>query len=161
MRYLTQEWYELCQRRGLHFGKSVHSGAATSDEALYTRLYAKKEKEYEKQERDFYVVDPLFMLEQDGAELVPARKLFGGEEIKEEDILIYQMPPEERLWIKKLIADYDVRPAFDVISSKQKFKEIHDWSCIEEAARLPEELVEQVADIRIFTLGYCTKEVLR
>ncbi|WNS44714.1 DUF4085 family protein [Paenibacillus sp. MMS20-IR301] len=160
MRYLTQEWYELCQRRGLHFGMRVHRGAAAKDEALYTRLYARKEKAYLKLEREIYDVDPRFMLEHDGAELVSARALSGSGEIKDEDIIIYRMPPEEKLHIEKLIADYDVRPPFDVTGSKYKFKEIHGWSCEDQARRLSGELYEQIADIRVFTLGYCTKEVL-
>ncbi|WP_433751919.1 DUF4085 family protein [Paenibacillus amylolyticus] len=44
---------------------------------------------------------------------------------------VYQMAAEERERIEKLIADYYVRQIF-----------------------------EQIADIRVFTLGYCTKEVM-
>lgn len=161
MRYLTREWYELCQRTGLHFGMRVHSGAAVKDETLYRRLYAIKEKAFLKLEREIYDTDPRYMLKHDGAEMVPVEKLFGsGSEIREEDKMFYEMPPEEKLWIEKLIAEYDVRPPFDVISSRQQFKEIHDWNCMDQARRLSAELLEQIADIRVFTLGYCTKEIM-
>ncbi|CAI6014890.1 hypothetical protein PAECIP112173_00013 [Paenibacillus sp. JJ-100] len=44
MRYLTKEWYELCQQTGLHFGMRVHSGAYELDENLFLRLYKRKGK---------------------------------------------------------------------------------------------------------------------
>ncbi|MDD4729284.1 MAG: hypothetical protein PHN55_11115 [Dysgonamonadaceae bacterium] len=46
MKYLTKEWYELCQRTGLHFGMRVHNDANIYDEALYLRLYTRKEKAF-------------------------------------------------------------------------------------------------------------------
>jgi hypothetical protein len=63
MKYLTKEWYELCQQMGLHFGMRVHNGAEGYDEALYLRLYKRKEKEFIKMQREVYDVDPRFMLE--------------------------------------------------------------------------------------------------
>lgn len=161
MRYLTKEWYELCQRTGLHFGKRVHSGAYTRDESLYSRLYMRKEKQYIKEQRESYDYDPRSLLEQEGAKLVPARRLFGNEEIREEDILIYHMPPEQKLEIERMIAKYDARPPFDVLSCKQKFQELQEWYCSDEAERLPEELIQQIADIRVLALGYCTKEIMQ
>ena len=56
MKYLTKEWYELCQQTGLHFGMRVHNGAEGYDEALYLRLYKRKEKEFVKMQREAYVL---------------------------------------------------------------------------------------------------------
>lgn len=161
VRYLTKEWFELCQRTGLHFGKRVHSGANIRDEALYKRLYSRKEKQYVKQEREIYDIDPRYMLKFDGTPLVPAGKFFRGEEIREEDTLVYQMPSEERREIEKLIADYDARPPFDESGCKQKFKDIQEWNCRDSIGQLPGGLIDQIADIRVFSLGYCTKEILQ
>ncbi|MGF9697897.1 MULTISPECIES: DUF4085 family protein [Paenibacillus] len=161
MKYLTKEWYELCQQISLHSGMRVHSGAHQLDEALYLRLYKRKEKEHVKFQRDVYNVDPRYMLEQDGAVLVRAEKFISGDEVTEEDTMVYHMPPEEREHIEKLIADYDARPPFDELSSRQEFKSNLEWNCENKIARLPKEIYDQIADIRVFGLGYCTREVMR
>ncbi|GAA3403375.1 DUF4085 family protein [Paenibacillus hodogayensis] len=161
MKYLTKEWYDLCQRTGLHFGMRVHNGAHAHDEALYLRLYKRKEKEFVNMQREVYDVDPRFMLEQDGTVLVPLHTFSSGDEISEEDTIVYHMPSEEKARIQKLIADYDARPPFDEIKCKQEFSRNMEWRCREEAARLPRELFSQIADMRVFALGYCTKDVLR
>ncbi|WP_249899367.1 DUF4085 family protein [Paenibacillus sp. PK3_47] len=138
----------------------MHSGAGTLDETLYSRLYKRKEKAFVQLEREVYNVDLRFMLEQDGAELVPVGKLFNGEEIPKEDILVYEMPPEERLRIEKRIMEYDARPPFDEAGCKQHFKNIQEWNLSSDMERLPEELRSQIADPRVFTLGYCTRDIL-
>ncbi|WP_127539528.1 DUF4085 family protein [Paenibacillus illinoisensis] len=161
MKYLTKEWYELCQRTHLHFGMRVHSGAQQMDEELYHRLYKRKEKEHVKFQRDVYNVDPRFMLEQDGAVLVRAEEFISGDDVSEEDTMVYHMPAEEREHIEKLIADYDARPPFDELGSKQEFKSNLEWNCENKIAQLPKEIYDQIADIRVFSLGYCTKEVMQ
>ncbi|MBB6021138.1 hypothetical protein HNR77_002231 [Paenibacillus sp. JGP012] len=159
MKILTKEWYETCQQTGLHFGMRVHKGAASLDEALYERLYKRKEKEHVKLQRDVYNTDPRFMLEHDGQVMTRVDKAFSGEEVTEEDQLVYQMPPEERAHIEKLIAEYDARPDFDEKQCKEDYKEAMEWNYKNHAERLPAEIVEQIADIRVFSLGYCTREV--
>lgn len=161
MKYLTKEWYETCQQTGLHLGLRVHKGAASLDEALFQRLYKRKEKEHIKQEREIYDTDPRFMLEQDGQVMTRADKAFSGEEITAEDQMVYHMPPEERAHIEKLIAEYDARPAFDEKQCKDKYKEAMEWNFRYHAEKLPAEILEQIADIRVFALGYCTSDVLR
>lgn len=160
MRYRTKEWYELCQRTGLHFGMRVHRGAYELDEALFLRRYKRKEKEYVEFQREMYNTDPRFLLEQNGHVVVPAEKFFSGNEVSEDDKKVYQMPAEERERIEKLIADYDVRPTFDELQHRIAFKEMQEWDYKHQKERLPKEIYEQIADIRVFTLGYCTREVM-
>lgn len=161
MKYLTKEWYETCQQTGLHFGMRVHKGAASLDEAVFQRLYKRKEKEHVKQEHEMYDFDPRFMLESDGQVMTRVDKAFSGEEITAEDQMVYHMPPEERAHIEKLIAEYDVRPAFDEKQCKDKYKELMEWNCQYHAENLPADILNQIADIRMFALGYCTSEVLQ
>ncbi|CAH1209878.1 DUF4085 family protein [Paenibacillus sp. JJ-223] len=161
MKYLTKEWYELCQKTGLHFGKRVHRGAEKRDEALYKRLYKRKENEFIKMQREIYDVDPRFMLEQEGTLMIPLEKFVTGEEVSSEEMKIYEMTPEERQRIQTYIDEYDARPPFDEVNSKQQFSDNHEWSCREEIRRLPLALSSQIADERVFALGYCTKEVMR
>ncbi|HWQ50951.1 MAG TPA: hypothetical protein VN369_04020, partial [Terriglobales bacterium] len=156
MKYLTKEWYELCQRTGLHFGIRAHKGAAVYDEALYLRLYKRKENAFVKMQREVYDVDPGFMLEQDGCTLVPLDKFVSGEEITEDDKTVYCMPPEERARIQKLIEEYDARPPFDEKKCREEFRILQETQKKQTADRLPHELSQQIADMRVFSLGYCT-----
>ena len=160
MKYLTKEWYELCQQTGLHFGMRVHNGAEGYDEALYLRLYKRKEKKFVKMQREVYDVDPRFMLEQDGCTLVPLDKFANGEVINEEDKVVYHMSPEEKDSIQKLIKEYDIRPPFDEKKCREEFSSIQEMAKKENVDRLPHELYQQIADVRVFSLGYCTKEIL-
>ncbi|RPK29546.1 hypothetical protein EDO6_00169 [Paenibacillus xylanexedens] len=112
------------------------------------------------QERELYNLDPRFMLEHDGQVMTRVEKAFSGEEITEEDQMVFRMPPEQRAHIEKLIAEYDVRPPFDEKKCKEEYKESMEWNFRYKAENLPQKIVEQIADIRVFTLGYCTREVM-
>lgn len=161
MKYLTKEWYESCQRTGLHFGMRVHKSTYVRDEALYLRLYKRKEKEFISQECSVYDVDPRFMLKQDGAQFVVLDKWsLDGDEISEEDTMVYHMSSEERARIQQLIAAYDARTPFDEVKCKEEFSEIQEWRYKEAFYKLPDELSSHIADMRVFALGYCTREVL-
>lgn len=161
MKYLTKEWYELCQRTGLHFGMKVNKGAGIYDEELYLKLYKRKERKFVKTQHESYNFDPRFMLEQDGCTGVPIDKFVTGEEIKEEDIIVFHMTTEERESIQKMIDEYDVRPPFDEKRCRDEFRYIQEtYKIIDAKEKIPHELIQQIADIRVFALGYCTKEVL-
>lgn len=160
MKYLTKKWYELCQRTGLHFGMRLHNGAGIYDEALYLQLYKRKEKEFVKMQREVYDVDPRFMLEQDGCKLVELDKFASGEEINEEDKVVYHMPLEEREHIQKLIEKYDTRSPFDEKKCREEFRILQETLRKETTDKLPYDLSQQIADMRVFSLGYCTGEVL-
>ncbi|EGD48073.1 hypothetical protein Cpap_2760 [Ruminiclostridium papyrosolvens DSM 2782] len=121
MRYLTKEWYDLCQRTGLHFGMRAHKGAGQKDEALYLRLYKRKEQQFIKKENEIYNVDPRFMLDVDGSVFIPADKFLSDDEICDEDKIVYEMPSEEKERIYKLIEKYDSRGPFDVNECRIKF----------------------------------------
>lgn len=64
MRYLTKEWYKISQQTFLYSGKRVHQGANVMDDALYLRLYQRKEKEFVRGQREIYDYDPRVGLEQ-------------------------------------------------------------------------------------------------
>lgn len=161
MKYLTNEWYDLCQRTGLHLGMRVHKRAHVRDEALYLRLYKRKEKEFVNIQREAYDTDPRFMLEQDGANYVALDKVFSNlDEIGEDDVIVYHMSPEEKAHIQQLIVEYDARPPFDEVKCKEEFCASQEWRCKEAYYKLPEDLSSRIADMRVFALGYCTGEVL-
>jgi hypothetical protein len=101
MKYLTKEWYELCQRTWLDFNMKVNNGAAVFDEALYMQIYKIKEDEFVKMQNEIYDTDPSSLLTEDGSTFVRLDKFTNGEEITEEDKIIYHMPLEEKEHIQK------------------------------------------------------------
>lgn len=160
MKYLTKEWYELCQRTGLHYGMEENKGAAVNDESFYLQLYKKKENEFVKSKHVYYDIDPRFMLEEDGCTLVRLDAFVNDGEIAKEDTIVYHMPPEEREEIKKKIEEFDMRPPFDDNRYREEFLYFQENMKKNAREKLPPELIQQIADMRVFALGYCTKEVL-
>jgi len=137
----------------------VHGEAGAFSETLYQRLYRRKEKAHIQTEREVYNFDPRYFLGRDGSAFVPADQFLRGEEIKAEDILIYQMQEEEKAQIQKMIEVYDSRPPFDVEKCKQEFRVMQETSRMEELEeRIPDEILRQIDDMRVFSLGYCTKD---
>jgi len=157
MKFLTKEWYNLSQQTGLHYSLRVHKGAYQHDEALYERLYKRKEREYVKFQRELYNLDPRSLL--DDMKLIPLEKVLSEEEVTEDDFIVMQISDEQRVNIEKQIAEYDVRPPFNEQHFKQEFSSNLEWNRQVAAAKLPKELFSQIADIRVYTLGYCTKEI--
>lgn len=162
MKYLTKEWYDLCQRTYLHFGMKVNDGAAVFNEVLYLRLYKHKEKEFVKAQRKTYDYDPRSILEHYSGEFIPLDKFLNGEEITEEDKVVYHMPSKMRENIQNMIEEYDARLPFDENKCKEEFRVIQETFKLKDTEeKVPAELLQQVADMRVFCLGYCTKEILK
>lgn len=100
------------------------------------------------------------MLEDDGKVFKPLM-ILSNSEMFEEDEIVYHMPIEERERIQKLIEEYDVRPPFDEVKCREEFRDIQETFKINQVKeKLPMELIDQIADIRLFALGYCTRKVL-
>ena len=111
-------------------------------------------------QHNFYDFDPRIMLEDDGKVFKPLM-ILSNSEMFEEDEIVYHMPIEERERIQKLIEEYDVRPPFDEVKCREEFRDIQETFKINQVKeKLPMELIDQIADIRLFALGYCTRKVL-
>lgn len=54
----------------------------------------------------------------------------------------------------------DDSPPFDEKKCGEEFRAAHEAAINETVAMLPRELVQQIADLRVFALGYCTQEIL-
>lgn len=156
MRYLTKEWYETSQKTSLHFGKRVHKGATVMDEALYLRLYKRKEKQFVSSQREIYDYDPRVGLEQ----MAPVEVWLYGESMPDVDEKISRMSPEAKQRFQQEVAEFDARSPFDVEKCKQDFRNTTEWNLQHDRERFPIEIQSQIADLRVFSLGYCTKEVL-
>ena len=159
MKYLKKQWYELCQQTGYHFGMRVHKEAGVYDESLYLRLYKRKEKEYIRTQQEVYDCDPRFFLELDHSTFVRLDALVKGDGIGEEDKMVYQLSLEQKDHIQQLIKEFDARPPFDKKKCKAEFYINQESIQNEVTKRLPHELFLEIADLRVFALGYCTKDV--
>lgn len=161
MRYLTKKWYATCQQTGSHFGMRAHKGAGVYDESLYLRLYERKEKEYIKMQQEVYDMDPRFFLEQDQSTFVRLDALVKGDEISEEDKMVVQLSQEQKNYIQQLITEFDARPPFDKENAKIQFRMNQKSIQHEVVNKLPKDLLLEIADIRVFALGYCTHVVMQ
>jgi hypothetical protein len=161
MRYLTKEWCNLSQLTGLHFGLRAHKDASELNESTYQRLRKNKEKAFLKQEKEIYDFDPRELFEEDGMTLVRADKFISGEEIQEEDTIVYVMPEEQKEHIRKLVEAYDDRGPFDIQKCKIEFADRQKLLMKENEKKLPMEIYNQIADPRVFALGYSTKEIIQ
>ncbi|MBF4692101.1 DUF4085 family protein [Fusibacter ferrireducens] len=119
MKYLTSEWYELCQKTSLHFGMRVHKGAIHKAEAVYQRLRKRKEKVFIEDQREWDLLRSLREQAPDGH-------------------------------IHESIDKY-----------KKAFSEFQEIMYTKKYEQLPATIQSQIADPRMFALGYCTKEVKR
>lgn len=72
-----------------------------------------------------------------------------------------RMSPEAKRQFQHEVAVFDARPPFDVEKCKQDFRKATEWNLQHDRERLPIEIQSQIVDLRVFSLGYCTKEVLQ
>ncbi len=161
VRYLNKEWCDLCQLTNLYFGLRAHKDAGELNENVYHRLRKRKEKSFLKQEREIYDFDPRELFEEDGAVFIRADKFISGEEIHDEDTIIYEMPEEQKNHISKLVEAYDLRSPFDIQKSKIEFENRQLMILKENETKIPKEIYTQIADPRVFALGYSTKEIIK
>ncbi|NLC34182.1 MAG: DUF4085 family protein [Erysipelothrix sp.] len=159
MRYLTKEWYQLSA--DLHLGYSVSSVYRVFDEALFQKLYKRGERDYIELEQEIYNTDPRYMLEDEANTEQAVERLMNEEGLAREDIHVIEMSDEERAEIMQLIEAFDKRLPFDAEVYKDLFKQRLDINIKQLEKDLPKEVYNDIADIRLFALGYCSKEVYK
>ena len=161
MKYLTKKWAELSGLTDLYFDKAVLEGTDVLNEALYHHLYKIKETEFIAQVQEQYDLDPRFLLEDDGMEMLPLHQFIEGLDISETDVFIYKMSDAERENIQSLIEAYDHRLPFDIEASKDMFKKIHLSDVESIQGLMPQVVLDEIADVRVFVLGYTTERILK
>ena len=75
----------------------------------------------------------------------------------------------QAVWEEKLAEDLELRremcaefeEVFDEAQERQSFAEQHRWEMEYYRTRMPESILNQVADLRVLALGYCTEAVFR
>ncbi|MCK8061141.1 MULTISPECIES: DUF4085 family protein [unclassified Fusibacter] len=111
-------------------------------------------------QRKIYNTDPRCMLNLENTVFVKAEKFINAEPLNDEDTIVYEMPTEQKESIHQLIEEYDKREPFDVEACKIQFEEVQNSLLAGLVNRVPAEIYSQIADHRVFVLGYCTKEML-
>lgn len=158
MKYLTKEWYLQSQQMGLNLGKKVHKQAGDFNEALFLYLYKEKEKRFIEDQRESYNYDPTIML----MDMNPVEVWHEGKEKAQNiDEIIAKMSLESRSKFEQQVAEFEARPPFNEIEWRGRFQESFQWNCENYRKTLPTFILDKIADIRIFALDYCTKEVVK
>lgn len=146
------------QQMGLHTGKKVHKKVGQFSETLFLQLYKAEERQFIEEQREFYNYDPRKML----METVPVEVwLEGKERAQNIDEIIANMSSEVRTRFEQQVAEFDARPPFNEIECKERFREALQWNCEHYRVKLPSPILDKIADLRVFALDYCTKEVLK
>ncbi len=144
MKYLTKEWYKISNLTDLHFDLEAIDEAADKDDDLFRSLYEDKEYQFVEEDRAEYDFDP--------------RELF-DEGYFPEDFDMQEFLVEEAAFVEQTISDYDNREPFSEEYSKKIFAQIYDLRLKQIQEDLPKEIYKQIADPRVFALGFTTSEI--
>lgn len=143
MKYLTKEWYRKSNLTDLHFNLEIIEEAADQDDELFQSLYEEAEQKFIEEEQAEYDFDPREFLDEDSFD-------------QESDLLDFLA---EEDFIEQLIENFDNRDPFSEEKAKKLFAEIYESSLVTAKEQLPPEIYSQIADPRIFALGFCTDAV--
>ena len=155
MKYYTKEWYNLVQHCSHHYGLKVSHSAQNFSEEYYQKLYNKKLNKYLKSEKrqSELTVDDVYGVEsgKEGFKVV-----IKSNDMTEEECL------REAEEIQKEILE--ARAAFvpsiyDEKESIEAFNDGHKSHIDDLKNTLPEEILKNIVDIRVFSLGIASKYV--
>lgn len=152
MKYMTKECYDTMQRTGYHFGLRSSKQAEFFSEAYFKKLYKRAQVKWLKEAKACYEVNLAEVLPEEFCFMpVDGRHLTEAEQ--EEAQRIYAQFRE------KARAAYENRAPFDPKQVKKDFKKNYRRKMKELKENLPEEILSQVADIRVLALGRASAEV--
>ncbi len=160
MKYLTKEWYRLCQMTDLEFDFTVLDKTDKQEENLFLKLYQKEEAAFIKQERELHDQDPR---EEKNTDSLLFDLLF-SDLSSDEDAAILGQANEQMNQImnevdQALIEAFENRPPFDEAASKASFEMLYQEKLDSLSDRYPKAILAKVEDRQVFALGFCTKEI--
>lgn len=163
MNYFTKEWYMTMQNTSLHFSLKESRKAGKFSEEYFRKLYNRKRAEFIRFERRMaeksaYAAD-LEELEALGEdEEVSVRR--NGEEAVLKPLLIIA---DHTIDLLEGVHDEKLKEPvfFDVEGHKELFEEVFQERLKMYEENLPGKIKEQIADLRVFTLGKATGKVLK
>lgn len=152
MTIYTKEFYKLNLLTDLHEVTKISNYAYTKDESYYKKLYNRVSDLYEKNARNNPCYKDVF---EELRELEEYCNIAGITDEERENRMkmleAFKAVNKERIENGKFI-EFD-KELFD-----KNFKEMQE-NRISVCSRLPETILEKIADIRVFALGYATPEV--
>lgn len=164
MNYLTKEWYKLCSQTDLHFDFTVLEDAELRDPSTYERLLQAKLDTYLAQQEELHNTDPRDTGHSAFSFLMEPLLSMGGHnnssgEVSPEDYQVIEPSAEERKVQEGAIKAFEERGPFNPALAREEFLEIiaNKQNTLRED--YPAEILEQVADAKIFALGYCNSKI--
>ena len=152
MTIYTKEFYKLNLLTDLHEVTKISNYAYTKDESYYKKLYNRVSNLYEKNARNNPCYKDVF---EELRELEEYCNIAGITDEERENRMkmleAFKAVNKERIENGKFI-EFD-KELFD-----KNFKDMQE-NRISVCSRLPETILEKIADIRVFALGYATPEV--
>jgi len=153
MKYMTKEWYETMQKTSFHLLLKVSKKAESFSAEYFKKLYAKEEAAWLKLQEDVSNVkfedifpEEFYMENVDGSPVDP-------DEYEEAKKSYFNMREQALL-------NYDeVRPVFDPEQEKKNFKQALRYNTKHLKSKLPNEILQKVADIRVLALNYASSDV--
>ena len=157
MKYMTKEWYETMQNCDLHVLLKVFKKAEVYSEAYFKELYQWEEKEWLRLQKEIseitfedtypedfeeYYAECAYDEPLEGAEYEEAKKAYYEE--RERAKLDYEKNPN---------------PPFDPEREKKVFRQSFRYNIKVLKEELPEEILQNVADIRVLALDRASAEL--
>lgn len=140
MKYLTKEWQINREHAMIELDMRVHKSAEIIDEQEFRRLYAKKQKQFVDKEIRYFTCD--------GCDGVAdfEKRLAQYAALSDEEKVVFQKK-NRRLFSRK-------RPIkFDKELAKKRFETEYNKRMMI-AKELPQEILNEISDLRVFCLGY-------
>lgn len=153
MKYLTKEWYETMQRTSLHLLLEPLEEARTFSESLFQRLYAEKEQEFLDQEERVCDIDADELA--DRISDPPVEHVDSTPFSEEERVAAIAF----QQYISKALREAP-KMIFDPEKSKAEFLRRHLAFLERISCKLPDEIKQKIADLRVYALNYATSEII-
>ncbi len=162
MKYFTKEWAVLCERCGYHYDLTPSPSAKRRSEDYFRKLYQEKLSERLRGQSERLAMSdeellggafdgPLETMDEEG-NLHPVSEEMGEEEYRR---------LEEQRQAKKRALLAALRRERTPEEIEASFRAEWEERMAELSAVLPQEILDQVADIRVLALGESTREVKR
>lgn len=154
MKYMTKKWYETMQKTDLYLLLRVSKKAEVFSEDYYRKLYKREEKKWLELQREISEVgfEDIYPEEFSGEYIDGA--ILEGDALEEARKAYY----ERREEAKKYFSD---RSAFDPEQEKKNFRRSVKNNIAVLKKKLPEEILQKTADIRVLALNKASLEVKR
>lgn len=152
MRYMTKEWYETVQKTSFYLNLKVSKKAETYSECYFKELYKQKENEWLELWKNVYEISiKNAILKEFYAEY--------GEGVSIDDFEFEKIKNTYIKHCKQKDEGFNNIPEFNPEQEKKKHKRAlqRNVKCLRE--KIPEDILQNVADIRVLALRVASREV--